>query len=301
MQIPFKLFDRKTGKFLANIGAFGQGPNEYQNVYDQQLDEKNDRIYLMPWQAKKILVYDLKGNACDPVPLCFEAPKGKFHVDTKAGTVTVSILPFTGARAVVWQQTMDGKLLKSVAPGHIALRSDFSNEVTNCVFGQNYDFYVFSFTPRADTLYRYDISGNSLIPLFTLDFKGRPMNIHGYSELPGYFMGDLSEPKQLNENLTTTQNNRSYIVDKKTLKGAFFVLKNDFLGWTEIEWPTYTFNGDYFVKNMDPGNLQELLTKTLETGKKLSPAMRAKLTKLRDSITANDNNYILYARLISEK
>lgn len=33
---PFKLFD-KSGKFITAIGAFGQGPNEYQNVYDEWL------------------------------------------------------------------------------------------------------------------------------------------------------------------------------------------------------------------------------------------------------------------------
>ena len=33
---PFKLFDRK-GNFLTNIGAIGQGPGEYQMVYDVKL------------------------------------------------------------------------------------------------------------------------------------------------------------------------------------------------------------------------------------------------------------------------
>jgi hypothetical protein len=116
-QIPFKLFDRKTGKFITNIGAFGQGPNEYQNVYDQQLDEKNNRIYLLPWQTKKILVY--------------------------------------------------------------------------------------------------------------------------------------------------------------------------------------AFSGNYFAQNIDPGNLQDQLTKAVETNKQMSPGMRSKLTKLRDSIDENDNNYVLYAKVIS--
>jgi hypothetical protein len=75
------------------------------------------------------------------------------------------------------------------------------------------------------------------------------------------------------------------------------VLKNDFLGGIEIEWPTYAFNGMYFVKNIDPGSLQDQLTEALETEKNLSPDMRSKITKLRDSITDNDNNYILYAKL----
>ena len=37
---PVRLFDRK-GNFLANIGANGQGPGEYQALYDAQIDEAN--------------------------------------------------------------------------------------------------------------------------------------------------------------------------------------------------------------------------------------------------------------------
>jgi hypothetical protein len=87
------------------------------------------------------------------------------------------------------------------------------------------------------------------------------------------------------------------IVDKKTLKGAFFKLENDFLGNIEIEWPIYSFNNGYFIRNYDPGDLFDALEKLLQSGKKLSPEMRDKLTKLKDSITDNDNNYILYAKL----
>ena len=296
-EIPYKLFDRKTGKFLNNIGSFGQGPNEYINTYDFQLDEINNRIYILPWQAKKILVYDLKGKALESIPLCNDAPKGKFKVDTKSGTVIVSVLPFTGVPAVVWQQTLDGKLLKSIAPGHIALRPDFSNEVNVYKGGDVYDFFVLSFEPRADTLYRYDFSANKLLPLFTLDFKGQNMDIHGYNETSGYYFGDLSEPKKLDADNTSTQNQRFYIVDKKTLKGSYFILANDFLGDIEIAWPSYAFSNDYYVNNADPGNLRDALEKVLNSGKKLTPEMRAKLTKLKDSITDNDNNYILYSKL----
>jgi len=294
--MPYKLFDKKTGKFITNIGAYGQGPNEYVNVYDQQIDESNNRIYLLPWQAGKILVYDLKGNALEPIPLCFNVPKGGFKVDTKAGTVKVAVLPFTGAQAVVWQQTFDGKMLNYIAPGHIALPPDFSNEVFVYKDDNVFDFFVFSFAPRADTLYRYDWSGNKLIPLFTCDLKGLK-SIHFYTESSKYFFGDLSEPVQVSATTTTTQNHRFYFVDKQTLKGSYFTLENDFLGNVEIQWPIYALSGEYYVYNADPGNLRDELEKQLESGKDLTPVMRDKLTKLKNSITDNDNNYILYAKL----
>lgn len=296
-QIPFKLFDKKTGKFLNNIGAYGQGPNEYLNVYDFQLDEKNNRIYILPWQTKKLLVYDLKGNVLNPIPLYAGAPKGRFKVDTQAEKVVVSILPFTGAPAVVWTQTTQGKLVHAIAPGHLSVTPDYSNEVGVSKTGNAYHFNVFTFEPRIDSLYNYDSALNKLSPIFTINFKSSKLPIHDYCEIPNYYMGSFSEPKQETENITVTQNQRFYIIDKKTLKGSFFKLENDFLGNTEIGWPIYSFSGEYFVRNIDPGNLSDMLEKVLVENKKLSPEQKTKLTKLKNSITDNDNNYILYAKL----
>ena len=54
-QTPYKLFTR-DGKYITNIGAYGQGPNEYGNTYAEQLDEAHNRIYILPWQSDKLLV-----------------------------------------------------------------------------------------------------------------------------------------------------------------------------------------------------------------------------------------------------
>ena len=128
-QNPFKLFDRK-GNFLTTIGAYGQGPNEYLNVYDANIDEKNDRIYILPWQSAQILVYDLKGTPLPPIPLCLRAPKGTFHVNTQESTVAVVLLPFPGTPAVAWTQDFQGNRINFIEPGHLQAPQDYSNEVT---------------------------------------------------------------------------------------------------------------------------------------------------------------------------
>ena len=79
--IPYKLF-AKEGNFLRTIGSIGQGPNEYTLIYDSQIDEKNKRVYLLPWNTKQLLVYDFDGNNLPPVPLPTRIPKGIFQVDT---------------------------------------------------------------------------------------------------------------------------------------------------------------------------------------------------------------------------
>ena len=232
-----------------------------------------------------------------PIPICFNAPKGKFKVDTKAGTVIVSAIPFGDAEAVVWQQTVKGELLRSIAPGHLSVVPDFSNEIDVYKTGSRYGFNIFTFFElRADSVYHYDVNQNKLIPVFTMDFKSIEIPIHYYVETNKYFMGHISEPKKINANLTSTQNVRYYIVDKNTLRGSFFTLENDFLGGINIEKPIYQFFGDYYVYNVEPADLHEKLETVLSNNDKMTQEMRSKLTKLKDSISDNDNNYIFYAK-----
>jgi len=291
--IPFKLFSKQSGKFLANIGAFGQGPGEYQFVYDFQLDEKNDRVYLLPWNARNILSYDLKGKFIGTIPLCFNLPKGKFHIDSENNRLTVVALPFTGIEAVTWTQDLEGKLIHSVEPGHLTIQPDFSNEVYGGKVGNTFSLSIFTFGPRLDSLYNY--GNEKMTPVFTLDFKGKEPSIHSYSETTKYFLGQLSEPKKINDQTTRTQNNMFFIIDKNTLGGTFFELKNDFLGDLLIEWPTGYFEEDYFCQNMDPGLLKTQLEETLKNPD-LTSEVIAKVKELIGSISDNDNNYILYAK-----
>lgn len=291
-QNPYKLFDKKTGKFLTNIGSYGRGPSEYLNVYCAQIDEKHNRIYLLPWQTRQLLVFNLKGEALAPIPLCFEAPKGVFKVVDNS-KVIVTILPFQNIESVMYVQDLKGKLLHSHNPAHLKLPMDFSNEVFFSDISNAFSFSIFSFMPRKDSIYNYDIKSDKLNPVYTLDYKGKDLTIHGYSETSKYYFGWLARPKQITESMTTTQDNKSYIIDKNTLKGGFFELKNDYLGGLDV-WPS--LSGEYFVQNKEPGILIEELNKVLKEGK-LSDSVRKKVSTLLKSINENDNNYILYARI----
>lgn len=240
-QNPFKLFDRK-GKFLTTIGAYGQGPNEYLNVYDAQLDEKNNRIYILPWQSAQILVYDLEGTPLPPIPLCLRAPKGTFHVNTQESTVAVVLLPFPGTPAVAWTQDFQGNRINFIEPGHLQAPQDYSNEVTtyNNIDGI-FDVNILCIIPtREDSLYHYDFQSNRLRPCFTLNFHEDPIPWHGYVELPNHYMGDASYPVQESANTFTSSPPSYYIIDKQTGKGAFVRLYNDFLGNIEIDWPIFS-------------------------------------------------------------
>ena len=47
----------------------------------------------------------------------------------------------------------------------------------------------------------------------------------------------------------------------------------------------------------DPGDLHDKLEEQLNSNENLTSKMRETMTKLKNSITDNDNNYILYAKL----
>ena len=66
--MPCKLF-RRDGTYVGNVGGVGQGPGEYEHVSDIQIDEQAGCIYLLPWRAKAISVYDMKGKYVKNIPL----------------------------------------------------------------------------------------------------------------------------------------------------------------------------------------------------------------------------------------
>ena len=298
-QNPFKLFDRK-GKFLTNIGAIGQGPGEYQMVYDAKLDEANNRIYILPWNASQLLVYDLQGNVLDPIPLCLRCPKAKFNVDLSGGKVSVVLLPFKGYPAVAWTQDLEGKRIDFIEPGHLEAPQDFSNEVTA---GFNipgvFDVNILCIMPtRVDSLYRYASDKNRLIPAFTLNFANTDkIPWHGYGEYPHHFVGNFSEPPvEVSPGSWTNGQTFHYIVDKETGKGSFFTLYNDYFGNLEIGYPSSAFFNGYYIRNIEPGNLMTDIENALKN-QDITAEMRKKLTDLQASIDENDNNYVMIAQL----
>jgi hypothetical protein len=302
---PYRLF-HKSGRFIANIGAKGKGPNEYGYVYDEQLDEKNNRIYILPYRSDKILVYDLEGNYLEPVRLPVMASKSRFRVNPDNGIVTVIRTPQPDREAATsyfaWSQTISGEIIKCLFPNSMDTEkkqgvSNFSQVFSSGNLKEfDFDFYIYNFIPRKDTLYHYDIETNRLIPQFTFDFKNGQIPIHYNFELPCHFLGMFSEAKQMLPRAWTMVNNKVYLIEKSTLKGAYIKLKNDFLGDIEVENPVFSFKNGYYVVNYDPADVLEKLENAL-LNKNLYPEMYKKLINLKNSIKETDNNYVFYAKL----
>ena len=302
---PVRLFDRK-GNFLANIGANGQGPGEYQALYDAQIDEANNRIYMLPWTVGQLLVYDLQENVLPSIPLCLNIPKGKLWINAKDSLIAVFALPFPNIPAVAWTQDFKGERKDYIEAGSLTAY-DYNAEV---YAGYNIDnvfdcLLICHLPPRKDTLYHYDYLHNRLLPHFTMTFTSNdPIPNHAFFELPHHFLGTTAESIQLSATMFGTTNTKQFIIDKATGKGAYMHLVNDFLGNEELplssfdgNFPPYpNFRNGYYILNQDPGNLRDRLEKSMATGS-LLPEQKEKATRLLNSIGENDNNILFLAKL----
>ena len=310
-RLPFRLFN-KYGEFITNIGGFGQGPGEWSSsVPAWQLDEKNNRIYLMPGFQNRILVYDLSGRFLDFIPMPFRLTNMySFYVDMENGLVTVFAPPVADDRFMptycAWVQNFSGEIIHGISADFIEIDLNCDSPKPIGVFSNRnnanvLDVHFFNVvTPRNDndTLYHYDIKRNELIPRFSINFGSRRIPLHVLSELPHHYIGYFFEltPCDQFRGLYYRASPRSVIVDKETLRGGYFRLINDFLGNIEIRYPVFALTNGYFTANLEPGTLLDKLEDAL-LNNEMSDEMRKNLVDIKNSIDINSNNYLLYARL----
>ena len=298
--VPCKLF-RRDGSYVGNVGSIGQGPGEYTMVYDMQIDEQAERIYLLPWNAKSILVYNLRGEYLSDIPLNKKyekliVPKGKFKVDAAKNRVAVILLPFNYLPVVAWVQDMEGNFLHEVPMNHLKVTPDFSNEVISAKTSSDaLDAHLATFFElRKDTLYYLNMESGKLLPKFTLDYGQRDITIHSYIDFPGHYIGSLEVPVQISENTYETRGRSFYMVDKKSGKGTFFRLNNDYLDNESEKYMPFQFSNGYYTLNIEPAVLMERLEKGLNN---LNADRQEQMKSLLGTIDENDNNYILIGKL----
>ena len=300
--VPCKLF-RRDGSFVGSVGSIGQGPGEYTMVYDMQIDEKSGQIFLLPWNAKSIFVYDMNGKYVKDIPLNKKyekmiVPKGKFKVDTEKNRVVVMLLPFNYLPVVAWVQDMEGNFLHEVPMNHLKVKPDFSNEVLSAKTSADaLDVSLCTYWEmRKDSLYHLDMESGKLQPKFTLDFGGRDITIHDYFDFPHHYVGSLAIPVQVGDRLYETKDTGIYMVEKATGKGAFFRIGNDFLDNAPITYMPWHCSNGYYTLNIEPAVLMERLEKGL-VDETMDADKRKKMEAFLKTIEEDDNNYIFIGKL----
>lgn len=278
---PYKLFNRK-GKFIRDIGSFGQGPGEYQMLYDDQIDEKNDRIYLLPWTTRKILVYDLKGNYLNEIPLPYMVSKGQIFVDTSHKQVSIINISFNNTdNPVAWLQDFEGNIIHVIKASYLQQEPDYSNEITSNKSGNSKigDFYISPVLPTVDSLYYYHSSENRFHPVFTATYGSDIIPVHFLYEFSKYYMVELLG-QSTDPNYTMSPDKR-IIVDKETLKGGYCKIEIDQLGGIPFKGFVSFFRYGYFVENIEPTILLEQIKAKLADSTQLSAIEKEQLNNLK--------------------
>ena len=302
--IPCKLF-RRDGSYIGSVGSIGQGPGEYQNVYDIQIDEQNGCIYLLPWRTKAILVYDMTGKYVKDIPLNKKyenlfVPKGKMKVDVANNRIAVMSLPFDFLPVVAWIQDMDGNFIHEVPMNHLKIKISYSNEVHSVKTSTaSLDVFIYTYhKTRKDTLYHLNMENGKLYPKFTLNFGESDIAMHDYIEFPEHYVGSLGEIEQKTQYFYVAKNKGTYVVEKATGKGAFVRIYNDFWGNEPVENMTVSCNNGYYTLNIEPSALMEKLEKGLKNNP--DESRRKEMEALLKTIDEDDNNYIFIGKLKTE-
>ncbi|MBQ2402812.1 MAG: 6-bladed beta-propeller [Prevotella sp.] len=302
--MPFKLFTR-DGKFVCNIGSSGNGHGNYGQVYDVHMDEKHSRIYIMPWSARELIVYDTQGQFQGYIPLnqpgeqMITYGKPVFRVDGERKEITVASIPWKRNQHIVWVQDFKGNVLCELTNNPFQVSDTYSVETYSRQNTCAFDFSVLEYYPqRNDTLYHYVKESNILQPVFTMSFPEDRILPHSYLEHPTCFLVTTMDGMQESGlESTITYGHNEYIIDKRTLRGGKYSVYNDFLGGTSTYWLKHS-SGGYYVRNLSPQTLKAELQEAL--GKdNLTPSLRKKLSTLVESIDVDrDNNYLMLGRLL---
>ena len=120
-------------------------------IYDEVIDEKNDRIFLSPFYGRKIMVYGTNANGSKTSRFRDRSIKPKLSLNAD-GTLSVVHMPFQEGEPLAFQVDMEGNILKQIPATAKRTVSDFNGEVFSYKNGYGFDFFHTSI----DTLFVYD-------------------------------------------------------------------------------------------------------------------------------------------------
>ena len=307
---PVKLFTRK-GRYVADIGGVGQGPGEYLYLFSWLVDEKENRIYLGPGRADKVLVYDLKGNYLPDEVIRFGeiVHKSQIWVDYDKKNVAVVTLPFSANvnsnfainKNVCWVQNREGDIVHRISANHYGLIGDYSNGLVACRNVDAISFSIFEdpmLRTRPDTLYHYDAVKNIITPCFTID--------HVVSENQSACTVLYETSRSYWAQVTLYPNNLSSCVSSVRLP-AFNVCVSKKDGnvrridrFTDpllgLSYLFLAMKNGYVCISYDPLELMDALDKVL-TQTDLEPDVCKRATDLRNSLHENDNDILIIGKL----
>ena len=296
----YKLYDRRTGKFLRNIGKVGKNDGEYSNVYNSVIDEQNSRVYILSWNAKELLCHDLNtGELIEARPLKHNVPKGAFVIDPETGNLTVAALPFEGENeTVVWKQDKKDNVLWEVPAGDLSLVPDYSHEIVGAFNTEDFDFSISTWGGRVDSL--YVVKDGFLKPIFTMNFLNGNQKAatsvlpnHTYTLLPDHIITSVSMPVRRASGYYSYGKPVYVVTERKTGHSYVADFTDDILN-RKLEYLPFTQG--YYLRVFSAEDFIKTGKAALSKGK-LSGASKARISEILKAITPESNDVILLAPL----
>ena len=287
---PIKLFD-KSGRYLGNVGNIGQGPGEYNHIYDILLDEKGQSIYVTPIVSDNVLHYDLTGKYIDKLRFGEKINKGRMFLSSDASILSLVHLcfrdagdKFTGANVQLQNpdsvQYVYVEEIASNMKNQEGIRVGFNDEIWSYRNSADFPFMM----THTDTLYHYNSQTNKIQAAFTMsmdpDKKGDSFFI--FNEWPHHYFVTI-----------VGEGGRNILVDKEQPVGYEVEFVNDFMG--NLEFYPQTQDG-YFFQNWEPAELREALEEALASGN-CPDDQKEKLKAFMQTLHDNDNNLLFLGKL----
>ena len=290
---PFKLF-KKDGTFLTEVGTFikdgVEGQERYKCVSEAQIDEANNRIYILPENLRDhsvLLVYDLKGTFLKEIPLVYRAGFGyKFKVDIQKGEIYIigREVKSESKDYRVWVQDMEGNLIYGIKDED-KRNDDYWGSLGNSHFHteaiETYVNVSIFGKKKKEFQYHWDLEERRLIP--KLQTRTEELGLMIY-ELPSYYITEIT-----GDALEADTSTPKVILDKKTLKGSRFdgFVTPDGLLLNHYDLLYKTRNG-YFSLVEKESRILERIQKTDKS--KLTKEQRKKLEQLYQQLNSDKND-----------
>ena len=290
----YKLFDR-SGKFLCNVGARGQGPGEYVlTPYDAIIDDKNELIYLALFWGENILVYNTSGQFMKNIVAPERLNKAKLFLS--GNVLTAFHMAQRNSRAIAYQFDVNtGQVLNELAPPEHFRVQGIDDEIFNSK--NTPGIFDFSHT-GIDTLYHFDVERNNILPRFTAAYASAENPVKTYLQVNNdliltriYFLGINPETGNLgyiNKGVVAT--------DLKAKTSSYVNVVNDFLGNLPVTANFIAFRNGYYVYNVQPEQLMEEIENRLAESsctENDGQVLRQTLSKLKE----DTNNVVFFGKL----
>ena len=314
-----KLYHRKSGKYIGNVGKRGQGPGEYTNIWDITINEEDIRIYLWPNMRDYIYSYDMNGKFIDEETILLPegyGTRGTMFPDRKTNELVVLGTPYgyyqrenithEGKKVACWVQDFQGNLKFSIPADNYTIPRGSSHSWAS---HPNRESSIYSYALRTiksemrrDTVYHYNSKDNLLYPVYTTNYPHEDNFVIASLESPlHYYTVHATYKKRRSTNPENLEGYKVLQVDKKTLAGKYIRVVNDYLGNIPIILYDFLFSvkNEYATIIYDPLDLKEQLEEALDTNTEMSEEVRKRVVSMKNSLTEDDNDILVICKFKS--